>query len=100
MPPILSPIALAGQTCDPETEAHTIASDLDRSVWSGRYSPDGRWITFPAVKENVGSVIYTMPAEGGGWLPISDDTRHSLHLLATVLFPPLARHPLQEEKVW
>ena len=56
-----------------ETEAHTIASDPDRSIWSGRYSPDGRWITFPAVKENVGSVIYAMPADGGGWLPISDD---------------------------
>ena len=56
-----------------ETEAHTIASDPDRSIWSGRYSPDGRWITFPAVKENVGSVIYAMPADGGAWLPMSDD---------------------------
>ena len=56
-----------------ETEAHTIASDPERSVWGARYSPDGRWITFNAVKENVGSVIYAISAAGGGWLPISDD---------------------------
>jgi Tol biopolymer transport system component len=66
----LVPVAAAPHA---ETEARTIASDPDRLLWNGRFSPNGHWITFNAVKEKgSSSIIYAMPAAGGEWIPITD----------------------------
>lgn len=57
-----------------ETQMQVIASHPDYNLWQGRFSPDGRWISFNAYKATDGAVstIYVIPATGGDWIPISE----------------------------
>ncbi|HRH45779.1 MAG TPA: hypothetical protein PKY82_29325, partial [Pyrinomonadaceae bacterium] len=57
-----------------ETQMQVIASHPDYNLWQGRFSPDGRWISFNAYKATDGAVstIYVIPASGGDWIPISE----------------------------
>lgn len=57
-----------------ETQMQVIASHPDYNLWQGRFSPDGRWISFNAYKATNGAVstIYVVPASGGEWIPISE----------------------------
>jgi Tol biopolymer transport system component/DNA-binding winged helix-turn-helix (wHTH) protein len=51
-----------------------IASDPRRNLFSQRYSPDQRWITFLAhdLLYNATSTVYVIPAGGGGWRAMTD----------------------------
>ncbi|HEV8130450.1 MAG TPA: protein kinase, partial [Acidobacteriota bacterium] len=57
-----------------EIQGHLIASDPEQNLWQGRFSPDGRWICFNAVKATAGgiSTIYVVPAPGGKWTRITE----------------------------
>jgi Tol biopolymer transport system component/DNA-binding winged helix-turn-helix (wHTH) protein len=57
-----------------ETQMQILASHPDYNLWQGRFSPDGRWISFNAYKATDGAVstIYVVPASGGSWIPISE----------------------------
>lgn len=57
-----------------ETQMKVIASHPDYNLWQGRFSPDGKWISFNAYKATDGAVstIYVVPANGGDWIPISE----------------------------
>ncbi|HKC63186.1 MAG TPA: hypothetical protein VKB86_06085, partial [Pyrinomonadaceae bacterium] len=50
-----------------EDEMRVVASDPENSLWTPRFSPDGRWICYIAqkVKEANASVIYVIPSGGG-----------------------------------
>jgi len=42
-----------------------LTSDKDHDLWNGRYSPDGRWIAFTAVKRGgSGAIVFVMPSAG------------------------------------
>ena len=57
-------------------QASVVAADPEKSVWYGRYSPDGKWIAFFAFPvESTGSdfpIIYVVSTGGGPWIQISD----------------------------
>jgi Tol biopolymer transport system component/DNA-binding winged helix-turn-helix (wHTH) protein len=57
-----------------ETQMQVVASHPDYNLWQGRFSPDGRWISFNAYKATDGAVstIYVVPASGGSWIPITE----------------------------
>jgi len=57
-----------------ETGMQVIASHPEYNLWQARYSPNGRWIVFNAVKTtDLGiATIYTMPASGGEWTRITE----------------------------
>jgi Tol biopolymer transport system component/DNA-binding winged helix-turn-helix (wHTH) protein len=57
-----------------ESQMQVIASDPEYNLWQGRFSPNGRWISFNAYKATDGaaSTIYVIPASGGPWIPISE----------------------------
>ncbi|MEP6848773.1 MAG: winged helix-turn-helix domain-containing protein [Acidobacteriota bacterium] len=57
-----------------ETQMRVIASHPDYNLWQGRFSPDGRWISFNAYKATDGAVstIYVVPPSGGSWIPITE----------------------------
>ncbi|MBS1794619.1 MAG: PD40 domain-containing protein [Acidobacteria bacterium] len=57
-----------------ETQMQIIASHPDYNLWQGRFSPDGRWISFNAYKaaDGAASTIYVVPASGGSWIPITE----------------------------
>ena len=44
-------------------------SDPKRNLFNQRFSPDQRWITFPAhdLMYNSTSTVYVVPAAGGEW---------------------------------
>ena len=50
-----------------ESEMKVVASDPENSLWTPRFSPDGRWICYIAQKarEANTSVIYVVPSSGG-----------------------------------
>jgi Tol biopolymer transport system component len=50
-----------------ESEMRVVASDPENSLWTPRFSPDGRWICYIAqkIKEANTSVIYVVPSQGG-----------------------------------
>jgi serine/threonine protein kinase/dipeptidyl aminopeptidase/acylaminoacyl peptidase len=50
-----------------ETEMKVVASDPQNSLWTPRFSPDGRWICYVAQKPSGASVsvLYVIPASGG-----------------------------------
>jgi len=50
-----------------EDEMRVVASDPENSLWTPRFSPDGRWICYIAqkAKEANTSVIYVVPSQGG-----------------------------------
>lgn len=57
-----------------ETQMRVIASDPERNLWQGRFSPDGRWISFNAFSATDAAVstVYVVPASGGPWIPITE----------------------------
>jgi serine/threonine protein kinase len=50
-----------------ESQARVLAADPKHNLWQGRFSPNGRWISFTAASEEGGNVstIYVMAASGG-----------------------------------
>jgi WD40-like Beta Propeller Repeat len=53
-------------------QARKIISDPAYDLYQARFSPDGRWIVFQAVKYSpLESNLYVMPAAGGPWTLIS-----------------------------
>ena len=52
----------------------TAVADPNHSMYQGRFSPDGKWITFNAQSlKSVGtSLLGVVPAEGGKWIPLTD----------------------------
>jgi Tol biopolymer transport system component/predicted Ser/Thr protein kinase len=57
-----------------EGKTRTVLVDPNHHIWSGRFSPDGRWICFNAqsqIEPGV-SVIGVVPASGGRWIRITD----------------------------
>lgn len=57
-----------------EAQMQVIASHPDYNLWQGRFSPDGKWISFNAYKATDGaaSTIFVVPATGGPWIPITE----------------------------
>ena len=54
-------------------QARKIISDPAYDLYQARFSPDGRWIVFQAVKYSpLESNLYVMPAAGGPWTLISE----------------------------
>jgi eukaryotic-like serine/threonine-protein kinase len=53
----------------------TVVADPNHSMYQGRFSPDGKWITFNAQSlKNVGtSLLGVVPAAGGKWTALTDD---------------------------
>ena len=49
-----------------ETAVKVLATDADYDLWQGKFSPDGRWICFEAVKtdEPGTTTIFVMPSGG------------------------------------
>ena len=76
----LWPIAAAPRA---EATARTIAADKDYSLWQPHYSPNGRWISFIALKTNEfghTNILEVIPANATGaterqWIAITD--KHS-----------------------
>jgi Tol biopolymer transport system component len=54
-------------------EMTTVVADKEYSIWQGRVSPDGRWVTFNAqsLREPGVSIIGIVPASGGTWTPLT-----------------------------
>jgi len=67
----LFPIAAAPHA---ETQMRPVISHPDYNLWEGRFSPDGRWVSFNATKALADDVttIYVAPATGGEWRRISE----------------------------
>lgn len=57
-----------------ETQMRLIASHPDYNLWQGRFSPDGRWISFNAFNatDTSASTIYVVSASGGPWITITE----------------------------
>ena len=56
-------------------EPQKIISDPGFNLWQGRFSPDGRWIVFEAVRDQdtrIESTIYVVAVDGGQWVRITD----------------------------
>jgi dipeptidyl aminopeptidase/acylaminoacyl peptidase len=51
-----------------------VASHPEYHLWQGRFSPDGRWISFNAYKTTDAAVstIYVVSATGGPWVRITE----------------------------
>jgi Tol biopolymer transport system component len=66
----LFPVAAAPRA---ETQIRLVTSHPDYNLWQGRFSPDGRWISFNATKATADDVttIYVVAASGGEWKHIS-----------------------------
>jgi len=59
-----------------EGVARRIASNPAYDLDEGRYSPDGRWMVFEAVRnqpQGLETTLYVMTAAGGPWIRITDD---------------------------
>lgn len=57
-----------------ETQMRVIASNPEYNLWQGRFSPDGRWISFNAFNATDPSVstIYMISASGGEWVKLTE----------------------------
>jgi Tol biopolymer transport system component len=68
----LFPIAAAPRA---ESQMRIVLSDPEYNLWQGRFSPDGRWVSFSAVKAREAgiSILGVMPASGGAWTSISQE---------------------------
>jgi Tol biopolymer transport system component/DNA-binding winged helix-turn-helix (wHTH) protein len=51
-----------------------VAADPTRSLFEARTSPDGRWISLIARADASRSTAYLMPADGGAWIPLSEES--------------------------
>ena len=58
-----------------ETQMRVVASHPEYHLWQGRFSPDGRWISFNAYKATDAAVstIYVVSASGGPWIRLTED---------------------------
>jgi Tol biopolymer transport system component len=57
-----------------EMQMRVIASHPEYHLWQGRFSPDGRWISFNAFKatDPSASTIYIVSASGGSWISLTE----------------------------
>jgi Tol biopolymer transport system component len=57
-----------------ETQMRVVASHPEYNLWQGRFSPDGRWISFNAYKATDAAVstIYVVSASGGPLIRITE----------------------------
>lgn len=57
-----------------ETQMRLIASNPEYNLWQGRFSPDGRWISFNAFNatDPSASTIYMISASGGEWIKLTE----------------------------
>jgi Tol biopolymer transport system component/DNA-binding winged helix-turn-helix (wHTH) protein len=57
-----------------ETQMRVVASHPEYYLWQGRFSPDGRWISFNAYKATDAAVstVYVVSASGGPWVSITE----------------------------
>lgn len=57
-----------------ETQMRVIASNPEYNLWQGRFSPDGRWISFNAFNATDPSVstVYMISASGGEWVKLTE----------------------------
>ena len=57
-----------------ETQMRVIASNSEYNLWQGRFSPDGRWISFNAFNATDPSVstVYAISASGGEWIKLTE----------------------------
>jgi len=57
-----------------ETQMRVIASNPEYNLWQGRFSPDGRWISFNAFNATDPSVstVYIVSSSGGEWIKLSE----------------------------
>jgi Tol biopolymer transport system component/DNA-binding winged helix-turn-helix (wHTH) protein len=57
-----------------ETQMRMIASNAEYNLWQGRFSPDGRWISFNAFNATDPSVstVYVVSASGGEWVKLTE----------------------------
>ena len=65
----LLPVASAPRA---ETEMRIIATDPERDLFQGRFSPNQRWIAFLAVNRSTSQTIYVMDPKGGPWIPVTE----------------------------
>lgn len=67
----LFPIAAAPKA---ETQMRVMASNPEFTLSQPRFSPNGRWLCFSAVKinDNGISTLYVMPAAGGDWVRLTE----------------------------
>jgi len=58
-----------------ESRMRVVAEHPDFDLWQGHFSPDERWIIFNATTRDAPiSVIYVIPASGGPWTPLTDQS--------------------------
>jgi WD40 repeat protein len=55
-------------------DARPMVADPDHLLWQGRFSPDGRWVSFTAEsRRSPGvSIVGVVAASGGRWTPITE----------------------------
>lgn len=66
---LLNPSPGAGPAPD---EMRVIAEDPRRDLFSARYSPDGRWISFIALSDLTRATVFVIPARGGPWIRVGE----------------------------
>jgi Tol biopolymer transport system component/DNA-binding winged helix-turn-helix (wHTH) protein len=57
-----------------ETQMRMLASNPEYNLWQGRFSPDGRWISFNAFNATDPSVstVYVVSSSGGEWVKLTE----------------------------
>ncbi len=57
-----------------ESQTRVLASNPDYNLWQGRFSPDGRWISFNAFNatDPTASTIYLVSSSGGEWISLTE----------------------------
>jgi Tol biopolymer transport system component/DNA-binding winged helix-turn-helix (wHTH) protein len=65
----LLPVAAAPKA---ETQMRVIATEPDRDLFQGRFSPDQRWIAFLAVNRSTFQTIYVMDPRSGQRIPMTE----------------------------
>ena len=57
-----------------EMQMRIVASNPEYNLWQGRFSPDGRWISFNAFSATDPSVstVYVISASGGEWTKLTE----------------------------
>jgi Tol biopolymer transport system component/DNA-binding winged helix-turn-helix (wHTH) protein len=65
---LMSPSREQGRT----DEMRVIAADPRRDLFSARYSPDERWISFIALSDLMRATVFVIPAQGGPWIRMGE----------------------------
>jgi len=58
-----------------QNEGKKIIADPAYALYQSRFSPNGRWIAFGAVRnkpDGMDSRLFVIPAGGGSWVPVTD----------------------------